>query len=55
MALDALREAAESYLVHTMEDANRLARHAKRVTLFPIDIELLMSLRRDFGGDGYKK
>jgi histone H3 len=49
MSLEALREAAESYLVCTFEDAYRLAIHAKRVTLFPRDIELVLSLRREFG------
>ena len=49
MAVEAIREAAESYLVCTMEDAYQLAIHAKRVTLFPRDIELVVSLRRDFG------
>lgn len=48
MAVEALREAAEWYLVATMEDAYQLAIHAKRVTLFPRDIELVIQLRRDF-------
>lgn len=46
MAVEALREAAESYLVGTMEDAYQLAVHAKRVTLMPRDIQLIVSLRR---------
>jgi histone H3/H4 len=49
MAVEAIREAAESYLVCTMEDAYSLAVHAKRVTLFPRDIALVVGLRREFG------
>ena len=49
MAVEAIREAAECYIVSTMEDAYLLAVHAKRVTLFPRDIELVIGLRRDFG------
>ena len=37
-ALDALHEAAESYLISLMEDANLLAIHAHRITLQPRDI-----------------
>lgn len=51
MAVEAIREAAECYLISTMEDAYSLAIHAKRVTLFPRDIELVVHLRRDFGQD----
>ena len=47
MAVEALREAAESYLTGTFEDAYLLAIHAKRVTLFPRDIQLLINLRRE--------
>jgi len=47
MAVEALREAAESYLTGTFEDAYLLAIHAKRVTLFPRDIQLLVNLRRE--------
>ena len=39
-AMDALHEAAESYLVGMMEDANLLAIHAKRYTIQPRDIQL---------------
>ena len=39
-AVDALHEAAESYLVGMMEDANLLAIHAKRYTIQPRDIQL---------------
>ena len=39
-AVDALHEAAESFLVGMMEDANLLAIHAKRYTIQPRDIQL---------------
>jgi histone H3/H4 len=47
MAAEALREAAESYVVGVLEDAYQLSIHAKRVTLFPRDIQLVIQLRRD--------
>jgi histone H3 len=49
MAIDALRESAEWFIVSTMEDAYSLSKHAKRVTLFPRDIELVLQIRREFG------
>ena len=49
-ALEALQEAAESYLVHLFEDANLCAIHAKRVTLMPRDIQLARRIR---GRDNY--
>jgi len=39
-ALMALQEAGEAYLVHLFEDTNLCAIHAKRVTIFPKDIQL---------------
>ena len=39
-AMDALHEAAESYLVGMMEDANLLTIHAKMFTIQPRDIQL---------------
>ncbi|KAL8213225.1 UNVERIFIED_CONTAM: hypothetical protein K2H54_061498 [Gekko kuhli] len=45
MALLALQEAAEAFLVHLMEDAYICAIHAKRVTLFPKDIQLARRIR----------
>lgn len=39
-ALTALQEAAEAYLTGLFEDSNLLAIHAKRVTLFPRDMQL---------------
>ncbi|KAH0630534.1 hypothetical protein JD844_013645 [Phrynosoma platyrhinos] len=45
MALLALQEAAETFLVHLMEDAYLCAIHAKRVTLYPKDIQLARRIR----------
>uniref|UniRef100_A0A3Q3AWZ9 Histone H3.3-like n=1 Tax=Kryptolebias marmoratus TaxID=37003 RepID=A0A3Q3AWZ9_KRYMA len=44
-ALLALQEAAEAFLVLLFSDANLCAIHAKRVTLFPRDIQLARRLR----------
>ena len=46
-AVDALHEAAESYLVGMMEDANLLAIHVKRYTIQPRDIQLAHHIRGD--------
>ena len=46
VAVMALQEAAESYLVSTFEDTNLAAIHAKRVTIMPKD----MDLARRIGG-----
>ena len=40
MALLALKESAEAYLVRLFEDTNLCAIHAKRVTIMPKDIQL---------------
>ncbi|GLC39727.1 hypothetical protein PLESTM_000933300 [Pleodorina starrii] len=48
-ALEALQEAAESYLVSMMEDCNLAAIHAKRVTIMPKDMQLACRLRREHG------
>ncbi|XP_032067909.1 histone H3-like centromeric protein A isoform X2 [Thamnophis elegans] len=45
MALLALQEAAEAFLVHLMEDAYLCTLHAKRVTLHPRDIQLARRIR----------
>ncbi|MEW5317127.1 MAG: hypothetical protein WDW38_008454 [Sanguina aurantia] len=39
-ALMALQEAAEAFLVITMENANQCAMHDKRVTIMPKDMQL---------------
>lgn len=44
-AVEALREATETCLVNVFEDSYLLALHAKRVTLHPRDMQLLLILR----------
>ncbi|KAM6901085.1 histone H3-like centromeric protein A [Lycodopsis pacificus] len=44
-ALMALQEAAEAFLVLLFSDANLCAIHAKRVTVFPRDIQLARRIR----------
>jgi histone H3 len=44
-AIEALQEAAESYLVGLFEDTNLCALHAKRVTIGPNDMKLAMRIR----------
>jgi histone H3 len=44
-AVLAIQEAAEAYLVGLMEDTNLCAIHAKRVTIFPKDIQLARRVR----------
>ncbi|XP_056154856.1 histone H3-like centromeric protein A [Lampris incognitus] len=44
-SLMALQEAAEAFLVMIFSDANLCALHAKRVTLFPRDIQLARRIR----------
>ncbi len=45
IALEALREASESILVHLFEDAYLLALHAKRVTLMNRDMQLVLRVK----------
>ncbi|KAM6472485.1 histone H3-like centromeric protein A isoform 1-T2 [Liasis olivaceus] len=45
MALLALQEAAEAFLVHLLEDAYLCTIHARRVTLYPKDIQLARRIR----------
>ncbi|AFM98034.1 histone H3 [Encephalitozoon hellem] len=45
-ALASIQEALEVYLVGLFEDAMLCACHAKRVTVFPKDINLVLKLRR---------
>ena len=49
MAVEALREASENVLVSVFEDSYLIALHARRVTLMPRDISLLLRIRNDFG------
>ena len=44
-ALEALQEAAETYLVRLLDNANLCALHARRVTLMPRDIQLARRIR----------
>uniref|UniRef100_A0A914ZCW0 Histone H2A/H2B/H3 domain-containing protein n=1 Tax=Panagrolaimus superbus TaxID=310955 RepID=A0A914ZCW0_9BILA len=43
-ALEAIRHAAEAFLVNMFEDVNMLAVHARRVTIMPKDIQLIKRL-----------
>ena len=43
-AMDALLEASEAMLVRVFEDSNLCTLHAGRVTLFPSDMKLALSL-----------
>ena len=45
LALLALQEASEAYLVGLFEDTNLCAIHAKRVTIMPKDIQLARRIR----------
>ena len=44
-AIDALQYATESHLVKLYEDANLLANHAKRITVYPKDLKLVRRIR----------
>jgi histone H3 len=44
-AIAALQESTEAYLVGLFEDTNLCAIHAKRVTIFPKDIQLARRIR----------
>ena len=46
-AIAALQEAAENFIVGLLEDVNLLAVHAKRVTIMPRDIRLVLRIRGD--------
>ena len=50
-AVLALQEASEAYLVGLFEDTNLAAIHAKRVTIWPKDMQLARRLRGDHSGD----
>ena len=41
----ALQEASEAYLVALFEDTNLCAIHARRVTIFPKDMQLARRIR----------
>merc|ERR1712065_42406 len=44
-AISALQESAESYLVELFADSNLCAIHAKRVTIFPKDVQPARKIR----------
>jgi histone H3 len=44
-AIEALQQATEAYMVGLFEDSNLLAIHAKRVTIFPKDMQLARRIR----------
>ena len=46
-ALMALQEGTEDYLVGLFEDTNLCAIHAKRVTIYPKDVQLAKRIRRE--------
>ncbi|RXG68887.1 histone H3, partial [Armadillidium vulgare] len=48
LALEALQEAAEAFLVSIFEEANLCSLHAKRVTLFRSDMTLARRIRGTF-------
>ncbi|NXP01159.1 CENPA protein, partial [Certhia brachydactyla] len=50
MALMALQEAAEAFAVRLLEDAYLCSLHARRVILFPKDLQLARRLRGVEGG-----
>ena len=45
LALEALQEASEAYLVGLFEDTNLCALHGKRVTIMPKDMQLARRIR----------
>jgi len=47
LALDALQESCEQFLVRFFEEANLCAIHAKRVTLMTKDMQLLRAIKYD--------
>ena len=47
VAMEVLQEATEAYMIHTFEDANLCAIHAKRVTIMPKDLALARRIRGD--------
>ena len=47
LAIKALQEASEAYIVGLFEDTNLCAIHAKRLTIIPKDIQLARRIRRE--------
>lgn len=48
-AVLALREASEAFIIHMLENAQLCAIHAKRVTIFPKDIQLVRRIKDGVG------
>jgi len=46
LAMECLQTAVETFIIQLFEDAYMCTLHAKRVTLFPKDIQLAMRIRR---------
>jgi len=46
LAMECLQTAVETYIIQLFEDANQCTIHAKRVTLFPKDVQLALRIRR---------
>ena len=46
-AIEALHYVVESHLINLFEDANLLARHAKRITIYKTDLMLVRRIRGD--------
>ena len=46
IALYALQEASEKYLVHLFEDSNLCAIHGKHITVMPKDMHLVLAIRK---------
>jgi len=46
IAMECLQTATETYIIQLFEDANQCTIHAKRVTLFPKDVQLALRIRR---------
>lgn len=55
IALAALQESAEMYVVRLFEQANSCALHAKRVTVYPKDLALVRRLRGETNREGNKR
>uniref|UniRef100_A0A915PYN6 Histone H2A/H2B/H3 domain-containing protein n=1 Tax=Setaria digitata TaxID=48799 RepID=A0A915PYN6_9BILA len=53
LAISALQEAAEVYLTCLFEDTNLAAIHAKRVTIFPKDVQFVRRLRGEIARFGH--
>ena len=46
-AMEALQEASEAYIVEALDDANKIAIHSKRVTIFPKDVQIVQALKKN--------